>query len=216
MKKKQVENQIDDKEELRIFINYINKFIKEGKKCLAFTSYIKNQGKTSFMRQVGEELGRIGYETLIIDGNMTEPAISKMYQGEALEGMIELIEAVKAKTIIYEEIPNYIRHDVTKHLNFLLRGGDLQSQYVDYMPGESLKPLLNSLRQRFDIILVEVDALENLSYAQSYINACDGYFLMIKAGTISMKETGAMKAKLRAMETELLGAILNQKNDKSK
>lgn len=238
--KKRSELSEEELEKFRRLVYHINAFIDEDKRCLAFTSYIHRQGKTRIIRETGRALARANYKTLIIDCNTVLPTLSKEYIRKQVEkgdlggekeevevhqeeaemdvsvqegGLIELIGIVENlnRELTYEDISPFIRSTEEKNMYLMLRGGELEQSYNEYIHKSTLKKIFKFLKQEFKIVLLEVPCLGYLSYTQMILKASDGYILIIKKGTIPKDETKQIRLSLKTIKCELLGSILNER-----
>ena len=59
-------------------------------------------------------------------------------------------------------------------------------------------------------VLIEVPSFIYLSFAQVFIESADGYLMVVKKGTIPIKEIPVVREKMKIIKAQPLGAIFNQ------
>src|SRR5205085_1124813 len=74
----------------------------ESLRCVMVTSASSGEGKTSLSAHLATSLARIGYQTLLIDGDLRRPAVHKVFDlplenglAEVLRGDVEMSDAVQ-------------------------------------------------------------------------------------------------------------------------
>lgn len=207
---------VDHSDSIRILINSIEYHIKERNNCIAFTSYLEEQGKTYIIRRLGEGLAKANYKTLIIDCNVVKPTLSRQEIGEQAEnikGFLDFIALEQEHTVTYDEMQSYIRNIDHEKLYFMPLRGLLRQDDKQYIRKETVVKLLSSLKTQYDVILIETPSVQSLSYMQTLVNASDGYFLIIKAGTVAKNQIGHIKERIKQITTKNIGVILNKSQD---
>ena len=191
-------------------INTINKELKINHKCLAVTSYIPQQGKSRIIQLVAEALSKSGYKTLLIDANIRAPYLSHMAMIEGAQGLLDFVSMLKEREIKYREIMPYIKKIDEENLYFLPCFEQLNESYTQYIKKEDVQYIFSILKERFDVILVETPSFKALSYTQSILEACDGYFMIIKKGKLLKKDAFLINKNIQQVQGNLIGAILNK------
>ena len=74
--------------------------------------------------------------------------------------------------------------------------------------------MFHILKDKFEIVLVEAPSFQNLSYTQSILEASDGYFILLKSGTIEKKQVYMLKEKMNQISSKSIGVIFNNPEDK--
>lgn len=204
---------VDHSENIRVLVNIIDRCIKAGNNCLSFTSYLEKQGKTQIIKELGEAMARANYKTLIIDCNLVAPTLSKMEtieQIEGVKGFLDFIDVERTNQIVYHEVIPYIRSVGIENLYFIPIKQNVQDDYKKYIRQEEVKNLFHILKDKFEVILVEAPSFQSLSYMQSIVEASDGYFMVLKSGTIAKNKVHIVKEKMNQLTTESIGVIFNK------
>ncbi len=214
-KRKKEKNSTAHSEAMRILVNTIDKCIKEGDNCLAFTSYLDQQGKTYTIQELGKTLAKAGYKTLIVDCNITMPWLSggeKNSQIEETKGFLDIIDSIREKNnqITYNEISLYIRSEGLENLYFIPSRQCSSNDYTNYVRKEDLESIFHILKDKFEVVLVEAPSFQYLSYTQNILEASDGYLILIKPGTIEKKHIRHIKEKMSQITTQSIGVVFNK------
>lgn len=218
-KKNKGENHADNTEAIRMVTNAIDAYIRAGSNCIAFTSYLDKQGKTDTIKEVGKALSKANYKTLIIDCNIMAPTLSKekiTEPAETIKGFLDFIESDRQSIskMTHSEVIPYIGNPVAENLYFVPIRQKIAGEYSKYIRRDEVEKLFHILKDKFEIVLVEAPSFENLSYTQSILEASDGYFMLLKSGTIEKKQIHMMKEKINQVATKNIGVIFNKPGDK--
>ncbi len=103
---------------------------------------------------------------------------------------------------------------MSENLDFLPRGNTPVSALLLLSP-ERLKPLIDSLRSRYQRIIIDMAAVNQSQEVQLVSQATDGLIFVLKAGLNSADTVGPAIEKATNDHTVLIGGVLNQVMDKN-
>lgn len=103
---------------------------------------------------------------------------------------------------------------MSENLDFLPRGNTPVSALLLLSP-ERLKPLIDSLRSRYQRIIIDMAAVNQSQEVQLVSQATDGLIFVLKAGLNSADTIGPAIDKATNDHTVLIGGVLNQVVDKN-
>lgn len=218
-KKEKENNHADNTEAVRMVTNAIDAYIRAGSNCIAFTSYLDKQGKTYTVREVGKALAKANYKTLIIDCNIMAPTLSKEKPAETAEtikGFLDFIESDKQNVgkMTHSEVIPYIGGPVAENLYFIPIRQKIAGEYSRYIRRDEVENLFHILKDKFEVVLVEAPSFENLSYTQAILEASDGYFILLKSGSLEKKQIHMIKERTNQIATKSIGIIFNKPDHK--
>ncbi|MGI6904544.1 MULTISPECIES: GumC family protein [Leclercia] len=103
---------------------------------------------------------------------------------------------------------------INDNLDFLPRGNTPVSALLLLSP-ERLKPLIDSLRSRYQRIIVDVAAVNQSQEVQLVNQVTDGLIFVLKAGLNTVDTTGPAIEKATHHHNVIIGGVLNQVVDKN-
>ncbi|MGL4736764.1 MAG: hypothetical protein ACRCW2_04835 [Cellulosilyticaceae bacterium] len=205
-------------EAFRVMANQLKKYQEQGKKCIAFTSHQKEQGKSYMIQSVANILSRGGSKVLVLDANVFKGTLTHLYDQRLEFGLLDILEKMSEEGVdcLSREqlLEGYVYEIKESNIYCLPKGGDGQEIIYERLIQEKyLKAILAELRSAFDYILVEVPSFECLSYTQIMTTAVDGCILVLKSGELQISDAGAVKEQISSLGCEMLSCVLNEKEE---
>ena len=142
-----------------------------------------------------------GSKTLLIDASATNPVLSQAFgEGETI-GLMEILNDPRAYV-------DFISR-ADKRLTILPIG-----TFRDVTPGERIGSEriafnFSDLKDRFDLILIDLPAVSDSSDAKSIAPYLDGTLIVVRHGKSSFDTLAASVNALREVGGEILGVVLN-------
>lgn len=171
-------------------------------RVVGLLSMAPNEGKSTIASNFAELVAHLGKKVILIDGDLRNPTISRAMAADATSGLLEVL----AGTI---ELQAAVRTE--RGLAFLptiigprdVRGSEL-------LGSESLKLLIDQLRETYDYIIIDLPPLGPVAEVRGTASMIDSYVQVIEWGR-SRKNTVRQQL-LGAPEIydRLLGAVLNK------
>ncbi|MDZ5759253.1 CpsD/CapB family tyrosine-protein kinase [Carnobacterium maltaromaticum] len=170
-------------------------------KILVVTSSEQNSGKTLISSNLALAFAQKGKKTLLIDADMRNPSIAKYFYTPVKYGLSNLIR----KKVKIEEA---ICETNEKNLSILSTGFFVPNP-SDLLGGIGMKELIDTLRNKFDQIIIDTPPVLVAADATLVASHSDGIVFVVRAGKTN--KYNAKKA-LRLVEssgTPIIGAVVN-------
>lgn len=171
---------------------------------LSVTSVQAGEGKTtsSFATAIG--LGRIGKRVVAIDCDLRRPALHKAFSLENQQGMSEYLsgQARWENLVIADAAPNVS----------VITCGLIPPNPTELLSGPLFSALIESLRERFDVVIVDAPPILGLADAAIIGAALEGTVLVMESGRNYRGSLRTSVARLRKSGAHLVGAILTKQN----
>lgn len=189
-------------EQFRMVRANINFLMPDNRlQTIMFTSALPGEGKSTSAANVAIVFAQEGKKVLLIDADMRKPTLHYTFHTTNSPGL----SGVLAK--------QWNLFDVLKKTNVegmhLITSGEIPSNPAELLASKSMDALLEEIKGRFDIIILDTPPVLGIVDAQILSNKCDGTILVISAG--STKKESALKAKnvLQTSRANLIGTVLN-------
>jgi len=167
-------------------------------KIIAVTSLSQNVDKTSFVVALAWAFSKINKTVLIIDGNFGQPDISKLNPDSSL------FEAY----IRNQSVPEAVSGQISILGN---KGGDVS--LFEFAAERQINERMQFLKQQFDIILIDTDALSAMNKAKEWIRYADRVVAVYGSGR-SISEDDLSKIQyIKNLEDKFSGWVLTNTED---
>ncbi|MEM9989647.1 MAG: AAA family ATPase, partial [Pseudomonadota bacterium] len=191
---------------------------KKGGRVVALTSAVSGEGKTSSALCLGRISALAGDKVLVIDCDIRRRMLSAAFEKDLFEkqeaedmGAAAEIELRGLAELIRGDVPfrTVVMRDEKTELDILPVSKD-HSGVGDLFGTARFKVLLEKLRARYDLIILDTPPLTAVAEARAAVNAAD-----VAVQCVRWKKTPLALAKsaakiLRGIKTPLAGAALTQ------
>jgi capsular exopolysaccharide synthesis family protein len=173
----------------------------ESLRTLMVTSADSGEGKTSLSAHLAASLGRVGYRTLLIDGDLRNPQLHKLLDQPLAAGLSELLrgEVAADQAVRQTALPGL----------WLLPAGLWDGLALQMLAQDRGAELLRSFKGEFDFVIL--DSAPILPVADSLIMApyMDGVLLSLLRDVSRGAAVQAAQERLEMLNVRLIGAVVN-------
>ena len=178
--------------------------IDNPKKVVLVTSSVPEEGKSIVSINLALSLGQMG-STLLIDGDMRKPSIAKVFdlhnEGSGLSYFI-------AGT---SDLKNCITQLGEENI-YVMPAGQIPSNPLELLSSSRFEKALNVCKEKFDYIVIDSAPTVPVSDPVVLSRLVDSTIYVIKAGSTPYQLAKAGLKKLRQVDANLIGVVLNQVN----
>ncbi|MFN7181214.1 MAG: polysaccharide biosynthesis tyrosine autokinase [Planctomycetota bacterium] len=171
----------------------------DKRKILTITSSVKYEGKSVCSYNLAYSFAGINKKTLLIDGDARSPVLHKYFKLDNVKGFFNL------STHNINECVITINHNL-----YFLPAGRGENNTIEYLTKESIKEILQGLKTKFDIILIDAPPLMNVSDSLILAKISDGAILLVAAGAVNRGVAKWSKHLLENVNVKIIGSILNK------
>ena len=179
-------------------------------KVIVITSCYPNEGKSDVLFQLALEIGNMGNKVLIVDADIRNSRYITRYQvKEPVKGLSEYLSGQAGGA------------DVIFQTNFsgvdIIFSGPPAPNPSELLEQRAFSLLLETVRDRYDYILVDTPPIGSLIDAAIAAKYCDGAILVIENERVSRSMAMKAREQLEMSGCRLIGAVLNKvdiKNDR--
>ncbi len=179
-------------------------FSGEDIQVVAVTSSVPNEGKSEVSFRMAESFAEDGKKVLYIDADIRKSVTIARY-------------GVDRET---KGLSHYLSGQV-KNLDEIIYETDIQNFSVIFTGAKAPNPaellgrprlakMIETLREQFDMIVIDCPPLGSVIDAVLVAKNCDGTVLVVESDAISYKVVQNVKKQLDQSECKILGVILNK------
>lgn len=195
-------------EQYKILRTNLDFTLPEDVKCpiIGVTSSMRGEGKSTTAVNLSYVLAEKGNPVLLIDGDLRIPSIAKKMNIEPSPGLTDLLMGHGA------HMPDF-QSALLKNW-YILPSGDIPPNPSELLGSRRMEYILNSLRESFDYIVIDLPPVNIVSDALSIASLITGMIVVVREDYTEKKELERCFRQLKLSNVNVLGCILNEsKND---
>ena len=181
-------------------------FSAGGVRRLTISSTQPSDGKTTVLSNLGVAFAQAGRKTLIIDGDMRRPGLTRLFERSGYNGLSTVLRDDRA---IVESVSGLVYHTDLENLH-ILPAGPKPINPVELLTSERLSDLLAWAETQYDQVLI--DAPPSLAVTDAAIigRLVEGAILTVRPDRNRRKGILRAAEALTSLGCELHGIVLNQ------
>ncbi len=184
-------------------------FTQKGEKCPVFviSSPTANNGKTINSINLAISFAQMGKRTLLIDADMRNPTIHRMFSVPSKNGLSEILAGLTDNiSVTKTEIENLS----------ILTSGKMPPNPAELLSSARMDKLLDFVRDRYDCVFIDTPPINLVTDCTVFAGKTTGYILIVKTDTTDIHDLRTSVANLNQINAEVLGFIINDVNSKKK
>lgn len=177
-------------------------FTQRGEKCPIFvvTSPTANNGKTLNSINLAVSFAQMGKKTLLIDSDMRNPTIHRMFSVPSKNGLSEILAGLTDNiTVSKTDIENLS----------ILTAGKIPPNPAELLASERMDKLLEFVKEHYDCVFIDTPPINIVTDATVFAQKSTGYILVVKANTSDSNDVKTAVSNLEHIDGNILGFVLN-------
>jgi succinoglycan biosynthesis transport protein ExoP len=171
----------------------------DGGYAIKVSSPLQGNNKTSVVASLGWSYAQAGYRTILVDADFIGRALSHQFGLLRETGMREALRDPRA-------LATFVR-SVRPNLDMIPAGAD-RSVSAGHLQPTAVKELIDELRQRYEIVLIDSGPMSASVESLPLIGAVDGVVLVLRRGRNRNRLLDCIED-IRHVGAEYLGVVLN-------
>ena len=179
---------------------------KAGPKIIGITSVIPGEGKTVISKNWASLLSFLGWKTLLIDGDMRNPTLTRSTARHAPFGLLEVLHGERS-------LPDSILSEPETGLSLLpavIKKRLLLSS--ELISSQAMANLLQNAGDQFDYILVDLPPIGPVVDARAAAHLFDAFLLVIEWGKTARSTIKNAMLEDSAIYEKCVGVMFNKVN----
>ncbi len=173
-------------------------------RTLLVTSPRPGEGKTTSAAFLAQGLATHAKQrVLLVDGHLRSPKLHEIFGIEESPGLTEVLAAP-------DQLDPSIRPTETRNLHLLTCGSDAAGS-ADALDPDGISGILDRLKAKYDIIIVDADAVLSSSDTWVLAKAFDGVLVVVECEKTKWEVLELCRDKIVKAGGTVLGVILNKR-----
>jgi succinoglycan biosynthesis transport protein ExoP len=172
----------------------------DGPRLVMVTSAVDGEGKTSLAAQLAVSLARAWRKTVLIDGDLRNPAAHAAFDVPLEPGLSELLRG--------EAEPADIVRPTAAGRLWLVPAGQWDAHAVQALAQEGTAEVFEQFIDQYDFVVLDAGPVLPVADAQVLSQYADIVLLAVRAGVSRLAAVQAARERLAALEAPVLGAVI--------
>lgn len=173
---------------------------------IGITSTIPGEGKSTTAANLAQLIAHAGSRALLIDGDLRNPEISRLFYADAGVGLAQLVE--EKATLV-----DVVSVDMVSGLAFLPAGSLRGVAHTsEILRSAKLEKLIAALRERYEYIIVDCSPLAPVVDVRAMTGFIDNYLYLVEWGRTQMELVSNTLDDAPKVRELILGAVLSKVN----
>lgn len=184
-------------------------FTQQGEKCPVFvvTSPTANNGKTINSINLAISFAQMGKRTLLIDSDMRNPTIHRMFSIPVKNGLSEILAGLTDNIAVSKtDIENLS----------VLTAGKIPPNPAELLASDRMDKLLDFVKEHYDCVFIDTPPVNIVTDSTVFAQKSTGYVLVIKTDTTNTIDVKTTVNSLQHIGANILGFVLNDVNSEKK
>ncbi len=173
-------------------------------KVIAITAARPGEGKTTLTIALGRALAAAGMRVVAIDGDIRQPSFDPVFSSGGAVGLTDHLAGLAP-------LEDILQRDALTTLQ-VIDGGTQGRDALSLFLSPALPALLDKLRERYEVVLLDVPPVFALAEARVLARVADATLLCIRWNSTPRRVVRAAVTMLQDANVNLTGAVLTRVN----
>ena len=178
------------------------RWLSEGFKTISIVGANSGEGTTYVAANLAIVFSQLGKRTLLIDGNLRQPRLQKMFALKQNFGLSDILIDRTPRTELLNIIPDIPNLTV-------LGAGTLPPNPQELLSREVFLQLIKYASTVFDVIIIDSPAITEGSDAQIISSVTKGAVLVSRINSTTINDMRSLKVQIQGAGANVIGAVVN-------
>jgi capsular exopolysaccharide synthesis family protein len=174
---------------------------EEKSQVFLVTSPNDGEGKSTTAANLAITIAQQKEKVLLIDANLRKPSLHSFFKTSNSNGLVDVLNG------------RILFHDAIIHTEMgrldLLPSGPVPNNPVELLGSQMMHELLQKALRSYQIVLIDSNAILDVTDTKLLSNQCDGVVLVIKNGKTRFEKAAEAKKVLEFAKAKLVGVVMN-------
>jgi succinoglycan biosynthesis transport protein ExoP len=171
---------------------------------VGFTSSLPDEGKSTVATSLAQLIAHSGGRVILVDCDLRNPSLSRQLAPNASTGLLEVLSGSAS-------LSEAVWTDPATNLTFLPAVMRTRlSHTMEVLSSDQLKRLFDSLREKFDYVIVDLSPLAPVVDVRAMTHLVDSFVFVIEWGKTRIDVVEQALGAARGVYDNLLGVVLNK------
>ena len=177
-------------------------------RTLLVTSPDASEGKTATVANLGAVFAQAGKRVVIVSSDLRRPRLGKIFGLDERPGLTTVLLGEQTLEQVLQPVPGYERLR-------LLGAGPAQPNPAELLSGPKTKEIFDSLRETFDLVLIDSPPALPVTDAMVLSAHADGTLLIVTANQTRSNALQRTSEKFAQAASPIIGIVLNRVTDRN-
>jgi capsular exopolysaccharide synthesis family protein len=184
-------------------------------RVLLVSSATSGEGKSTTAANLAIAIGRAGRSVALVDLDLRRPTLATYFGfggrpgvTDVLQGRLNVASALAPVRLPTPDPSMSRRSQMAGRISVLTAGTPPASNPGELISSERLAPMLDELREQFDVVLVDTPALLEVGDAMRLMSEVDGVVVVVRMGTVDTRGLKELARNLETVPTPKLGFVV--------
>lgn len=178
------------------------RWLSEGFKTISIVGANTAEGTSYVAANLAIVFSQLGKRTLLIDGNLRQPRLQKMFALKQNFGLSDILIDRTPRTELLNIIPDIPNLTV-------LGAGTLPPNPQELLSREVFLQLIKYASTVFDVIIIDSPAITEGSDAQIISSVTKGAVLVSRINSTTINDMRSLKVQIQGAGANVIGAVVN-------
>ncbi|MGH3457709.1 polysaccharide biosynthesis tyrosine autokinase [Aeromicrobium sp.] len=183
---------------LRTNLQFVN--VDSESKVYVVTSSVPEEGKSTTVCNLALTLAAGGEKVVILEADLRQPKVAEYLH---LEGTVGVTTVLTGRVTDDEAL------QATTWGLQVIAAGSIPPNPAELLQSKAMKVLINNLRERFDVVLIDAPPLLPVTDAALLASASDGAILVVRHGKTTRDQVNVAVGRLDSVGAHLIGTVSN-------
>lgn len=171
-------------------------------KCIALTSSVPGEGKTTNAINLAIAFAKSGYRTILVDGDLRRPKVHRRFKIKTVKGLTSAL-------VTDSDWASMILPDVIENLD-VMPAGIRPPNPPELLGSSAMGKLVEYLKEEYEIVIIDTPPVGLFTDAALISKHCDAALYVISAGVPLYEEVSKGLEELEKINAKVLGFVMTR------